>query len=135
MIVLAIDPGKTTGFAAWDTERGEMRLWESTDDRHDVVGAVIAASEVVYEMFHYYRQAKHVDTNACEVIGLIKWYGRGKPLKAQLAVNAKKAYPNDRLKEVGWYRRGKPHAMDAVRHLLYYMDQKNLIVAGREKIQ
>lgn len=81
--------------------------------------------DLVVERFDYRQgQAKAVLTGV-EVIGIIKEWcrqkGRGGPTMQQGA-QAKHYFTDPRLREAGLWKPGKryTHAMDALRHLLYY---------------
>jgi len=126
MDVLSLDPGGTTGWAYWkDTWKLEM-------NRGQVEGLIpawqllmeIRPDVVVCEGFYYQRREKVV-LDSKEVIGIAKlWCHQFEATYVEQtpAIVGKKAFWNDnKLKELGLWIPNQVHAMDATRHLLYYM--------------
>ena len=130
VIVLALDPGGTTGCCSlrWDGENipepESILTWDQVafdlmpfwlDD----VLTTLRPSIIVYERFNisprtvqYTRQPE-----ALYVIGGVLFAAKlaGIPVREQGSGDAKLAYPNERLKD--WPVKGK-HAKDALRHAL-----------------
>jgi hypothetical protein len=76
---------------------------------------------IVYESFLYQRRDK-VDLRPVEAIGVIKLYHEiyRTPIISQTPSQGKAFWTDDRLKKLDLWEAGQPHAMDALRHLLYY---------------
>jgi len=132
LIVLAIDPGGTTGTCSirWDGDPTHIPHPEALiyseqvafDDMPRWLDDELAAIRpylIVYERFQisprtvqYSRQPE-----ALYVIGGVLFAAKlaGIPVREQGAADAKNAYPNDRIKD--WKVKG-PHAKDALRHAL-----------------
>lgn len=142
MIVMAVDPGKTTGFALLDlVEKGAdiPRLAYSAE--LDFEGFSRAAEECMPRSqdatnFHVACESFIINAQtvrnsqapySLEQIGVLKyicWKSGYDPSKIafQAPVNAKNMFPNPRLKELGlWHRGGDGHANDAIRHGLLRM--------------
>lgn len=134
-LVLAIDPGVTTGLAsnihvpllipvrplAWQFSSTEHDSphWEFLETLENYDPDVI-----VCERFDF-RQAKlGVDYTAVEYIGLVKLHCEinNVPIiwQGQDAKSKKSFWTDDKLKQLGLYIPGQPHAMDAQKHLLKY---------------
>lgn len=134
-IVMAVDPGKTTGFAVveWDKQSDEVRVAFSAE--LDFEGFAKTADEcmasasqddfyVVCESFIINAQTVRNSQApySLEQIGVLKyicWKSGYDPSRIafQAPVNAKNMFPNPRLKELGtWHRGGDGHANDAIRH-------------------
>ena len=121
--VVAFDPGGTTGIAYFIN--GHPVIEEITSYPH--IGAFITDKKpdvIVYESFQHRlnQPLKKFILLPIEVIGIIKCFGEalGSTLIAQTPATGKKFWTNDKLKKVGLYVTGVPHAMDAMRHLLQY---------------
>ena len=132
IIVLALDPGGTTGacMLRWDgdnrhiPEPPALVLYDEVefDNMPDWLDAAIANHRpdiIVYERYNisartiqYTRQPE-----ALYVIGGVIFMAKlaGIPTREQGSDGAKTAYPNERIK--GWPVKGK-HAKDALRHAL-----------------
>lgn len=124
--LLAIDPGLTCGYAIFDTDPDpDDPPYEAAQCMDHQVYWLLNAHEpdvVICERFSL-RQAKPTDLTPVEVIGVVKdWcYRTETELVMQTASQAKHFWTNGRLKTQGIYLRGKGHANDAMRHLLYYI--------------
>jgi hypothetical protein len=130
IITLALDPGATVGWAKYEDGEGYasgeiscLDLWPFLETyrltRFKTV--VPLGMIVVYEKFD--RRSTAVDLIAVECIGILKEWARqhrGVTLEEQSASMAKFFWSDEKLKALGLYRIGKPHACDAVRHILYY---------------
>lgn len=125
---LAIDPGKTNGWAIWTPRIGYNVGQCLPEDVWALLGLAIEhnASAIVYEQFDYRTGQVHADLTPVEVIGVIKewhrqhchqWTGN---LVRQRPLEAKFFFTDKRLKERGLWEPGKPHSMDALRHLLTF---------------
>lgn len=120
--ILAFDPGVTTGVTVW-TENimqstqnkytpGEMSLYLRTQQ----------PTEIVYERFIYQRRSR-VELFPVQIIGVIEAYAElaGVPVKVQTPSQAKNLWTDEKLKKLGLWEISKPHAMDALRHMMYYL--------------
>lgn len=135
MIILAFDPGLTVGWAVFygdsvlgqrfKQDRGEEIITNQCADSEvlDVISSHIP-DVIVYEQF-IARDKTKLDLTAVEVIGVIKQYANSQQreveLQAQQPSHAKFFWNNKKLKQLGMYKAGMPHANDALRHLLTYL--------------
>ena len=145
-IVLALDPGYTTGIACiqGDTLRmyGQMNtrkldlltykdierildeylsLWDVNTDIHTMCKFQLVAED--YRIYSW-KSEEHEwsDVYVARLIGFIQavCVQRGVTMHLRLAQHAKGFMTDDKLKRMGWYQRGLPHARDAIRHALYH---------------
>ena len=125
MKILAVDPGKMTGWALYLD--GSITFGE-TEHFEFVRGAEYwcnIVDQVICENFIITAQtAKNSPaTWSLRQIGCIEFWcwKNSVPLKLQNTADAKSFATNERLKNIGWYTRGGGgHANDAARHLLLY---------------
>lgn len=128
--VLALDPGKATGWAFIDLatgqfSSGEAQFEEITTRIGKAVETYGAGLQIVAERFIIGPQT-HKNSQApwsLEMIGVAKYFA-GKtdcPLVLTSASEAKNFSFNGRLKALGWYKGGAGHADDASRHLLLHL--------------
>ncbi len=118
--IMSFDPGYTTGIAIRDDNhllllqiKGLSPLWRELEVEDPDV--------IVYEKFFYQRRDK-VDLRPVEAIGVIKLYAEQKqiPIAGQSPQMAKRFWTDAKVKKLDLWVPGEPHAMDALRHLLYY---------------
>lgn len=148
MYIMAIDPGGTTGIATC-AKGGQYNFHQfGADPQHDrfitmdklIRGYSETASDfgdefiVVCERFEWRKDEEaeertKIDYTACELVGAIKLITStlNVPLVMQSAsqVVGKTAFwgkgsGDAKIKKLGLWRPGQRHAMDALRHLLYY---------------
>lgn len=139
-VLLAVDPGGTTGWATanHDTgvidETGEMSPYEFECWAEALAQAWEGQLTIVCERFtidqrtiKLSREGMH---DALDQIGTLKYFSRkycGRPLAMQ-EVSAKDLFPNKWLKARGWYvTGGGGHANDALRHLAYRLKAEGVI--------
>jgi hypothetical protein len=122
MRIVALDPGGTTGVVAY--EPGKDLRTEHLASAIEVWAYLnkLYPTRVVFERFAYQRRDK-VDLTPVEVIGVIKlWCDiNDVPYTIQTPSQAKNLWTDGKLKQLGLWEPGKNHAMDAVRHLMYYL--------------
>lgn len=134
-MILAVDPGKTTGWASYvpgeplsETEShfsaGELGLQaflERADER------LTEGDEVVCERFTISKRTLTAAADAhwaMKGIGVLEYWctTRGLKFTLQTPAEAKGFATNEKLKAIGWYTATTGgHANDGVRHLLTYM--------------
>lgn len=160
--VLAIDPGKTTGQAVLERRRGldgsehRVRLLDSVEtkdgDTIDYVRSVYGQYgpppnehsprlRIVVESFLITARttAKSQEvSHALRTIGAVEQACRdlGYPLAAIAwqRPDQKKAFPNPRLKTLGfWHRGGGGHALDGIRHGLIYLTGTGIMAELNEQ--
>lgn len=141
--VLAIDPGKTTGLAWLSQQNGQISLDNSYEADPDEIINMIRPSladwkqtehqaplRLVVERFTITAmtaQKSQEASWALRTIGAVEQACRDAeyPLLAicwQKPSEAKTAFTNDKLKNLGlWHRGGEGHALDAVRHGALYL--------------
>lgn len=123
--VMAIDPGKTSGWATFDLATEEFKSGQEDFDGACAVMMYAADPNVqlVSEAFLITVQtAKNTQaTWSLELIGVARYVARslaGRDLILQAPGAAKRFSSDERLKRLGWYKPGQGHANDAARHLL-----------------
>lgn len=137
MIVLAVDPGKTSGIAvlSWDKDSNEdPKVLYSLEAQPETFGdEIFAAFDYGNENEDFYVSCESFIINAqtvrnsqapwsLENIGILKYVCQKSGydpsnIAFQAPVNAKNMFPNPALKKVGtWHKGGEGHANDAIRH-------------------
>ncbi len=138
-IIMAIDPGLTSGVVTMDTHSPHVlsiheltfnELVKMLDDMdaHDLPDTMICESYIITGR----TVALTRQYDALNIIGMLRYFSvsDGKPLFLQPASDAKSFCDNKKLKEVGWYVPGKEHAMDAARHLFLWCTKQDIIRFG-----
>ena len=138
-VLMAFDPGGTTGvailnltglvsgiptpvFAHLGPHTHRLELWDMMNK--------YKPTHVIYESFEFRNKARdNLELISRDYIGIIGLWSDLNPtrLYKQSASQAKGFIkdigPNANvpLKRLGWYMPGKKHAMDAVRHMVYFL--------------
>lgn len=136
--VLAVDPGKTTGFALWSAlkpseaviSQAENDVFLPYADRlmtaHGPELLIVCEAYIISpETLKKSRQ-----TDPLEVIGVLRYlaFRHGSTFAPlQKAADAKTVVPNDRLRTLGWYERGADHGRDAARHLALWLLKNRIL--------
>lgn len=129
-IILALDPGKTTGVAIHNLltdekeffELGFLDVCQQISDlslEHGTNLKIIAESFIITPNTAKNSQAPW----SLEVIGVARFCSLAscnRDLRLQSPASAKRFSSDQRLKMVGYYTPGKGHANDAGRHLLLF---------------
>lgn len=129
MVVMAFDPGVTTGWAAWPDPNAPLSSKQIHLGQH--TGSLLSLEMlldawqpdvVIFESFKYQRRDKVV-LYPREVIGVIKLWceRRGIEPIEQTPSQAKNLWTDDKIKKLNLWMPSFRHAMDALRHLLYYL--------------
>ena len=123
MIILAVDPGLTTGMALFNTITSSYKVEQITgfEKFSEFMSAWYDGLDPIKKTQQY---------EALEITGVLRhlvheWGSQW--VEPQLPSAAMKLGTNDRLKRVGWYVKGKPHAMDAARHLFLWCCKNGII--------
>ena len=154
MIILTVDPGKTTGWASYDTDNLCLQgAWEapanefldgivrwidvSTPILDDPVVFSPMVRVVVEKFIITVETAKKTQGDehwSIEQMGVLRHHARWAGMEfdgTQSLSNAEKFAPNQLLRDIGWYQPGKPHANDALRHLLLNIGRNHVDVLER----
>lgn len=131
--VVAVDPGGTTGLALWAPGLGLSLLEKDPEAAVDWLHLLAEGDKKTFVVERYIitpataKMSQQHD--ALEIIGVIKFLARkyGHALVMQKPAEAKGYSTDQKLKNVGWYQPGKPHARDASRHLLLYLSRVGII--------
>jgi len=122
-MLIALDPGVTTGIATVDSSMESIHTDQIKVTHRELYGYLsdFRPDEIVYESFLYRRRDKVV-LYPVEVIGVINLYAQTYdiPLYVQSPSQAKAFMPKHKLEALGLWVAGQTHAMDALRHLLYH---------------
>lgn len=138
MRVLAVDPGKTTGIAVWNS--GTFSAWaEEYELALDFVASYIRddyrPDVVVIEDFVITQRTTKMGTanwrrgQELEFIGVARWWCKttGVEFVLQTPSQAKSFSTDQKLKTYGWWSKGVDHPRDATRHLMLYLVKAGLI--------
>jgi hypothetical protein len=120
MRVMAFDPGVTTGVALVEDERYTVyqvdsrnldTIWTELDTQRP--------TEVAYEDFKHRPTMLSAELYSLQVIGVIRlWCSESIECRAYLPARVKAFWDNAKVKKLGLWKPGQPHAMDALRVLL-----------------
>jgi len=132
--IVALDPGGTTGWATWTDYPLEKDRWKcghiGPEPHHNALDQFLGMQQtnkfvIVCESFEYRNQSRAgLVLDSCEYIGVVKRFcqERGVLLHMQTAAMGKGFVKDNNLRALGlWSGARWKHAMDARRHLLYYM--------------
>ena len=138
-MIIAVDPGKMTGWArltprggavSHSFASGEMPLYDVLHFIHETMKQGIGL-EIVCEDFVFTKETlkKTRQTHSTEGIGALRFLCEEYDMSFFLqALGAAKGFGTDKkLKRIGWYQPGTPHANDAARHLLLHASGEGLI--------
>lgn len=134
MRVLAVDPGKMTGWADWKgpdgLAAGQMPHFEFLRFAEQLIAGQ-HVSAVVCEDFIITMGTlkKSRETWSLEQIGCIRyWCDKHRvPLVMQTPAQAKAFSTDDKVQALGWWQPGLEHANDALRHLVLHLVRNRLI--------
>lgn len=131
MKIIAFDPGGTTGYAVGVLEETEGKLYisigQGKSEHLDLWNQLVAAKPdwLIYEKFDYRNRARAgLELISREYIGIIKLYAAmyEVEIEGQTAAQAMGHFTDSKLKTLGLYQKARPHAMDALRHLLQWYE-------------
>ena len=133
MDILAIDPGVMTGYCygrILEDKTVEIMPFQMTDDVDELWRRLVEYQprHIIMEDFEY-RSGKHtsgLNLFPVQLIGVARLYEMMAPdgkcaLRLQRAAQGKSYYSDITLKSLGLYKRGVPHGIDAMRHLLQWL--------------
>lgn len=146
-VILGLDPGGTTGWCRWHRDKDDYNLVQFDTALADPEKIRLFVKylrcqyawndtlDVVCEIFEYRQEDSmgrtKIDYTPAKVEGAVRYIhaymehnepGDSK-LVFQQANQAKGKgafWTEDKLRRVGLWKPGEPHAMDALRHVLYY---------------
>ena len=134
--ILAFDPGGTTGVCDITFDSSGGRSYQlhqlGPEEHHLQLSQLIKKMDVelpdrlfiVCERFEYRAHSKAgLRLDSREYIGVIKQTAQelSLPVVMQSAAQAKGFVSNEHIKRAGLYRTSYRHAMDAVRHAIYFL--------------
>lgn len=135
-IITAFDPGGVTGVATLYVNDNSIRRLEldqlGPEEHHlklsKLLGLNITANPsrhfIICERFDYRAYSRAgLRLDSREYIGVIKQFGQQYcvPVVMQSAAQAKGFVKDEHIKRAGFYQPAKRHAMDAIRHLMYFV--------------
>ena len=126
-MIIAYDPGITTGWASYDNGIFKVGELESLDLSiiYSHITSLYDWDEFIigYEDFKHRPQLIHSEMYSLQVIGAIRlWtqlHGQPEPFK-YLPATAQAFWTDNKIKALDLWVPGNPHAMDALRVLLKY---------------
>lgn len=134
MQYLTFDPGGTTGWACFRPVTNKYNTGQASPDKiwsileqakhvYDLEGPII------FERFDFRQGMPKIDFRPIKVIGVIEEWTRQNdwPLVLQSPAEGKSYFTDNVLKNSNLWIPGKPHAMDALRHLLYFRQAFTLV--------
>lgn len=140
--IWAFDPGLLTGWCHISVHDGEVGVFNSGETDHLGVGNMLSDNpalkaavnrpelEVVFVAERFIMNSKvSPQPWSLETIGLIRYFSAiyQIPLVFQAPSEAKNLIKNDVVKRAGLWIPGQGHAVDSVRHALYYLVKKGLL--------
>jgi len=137
-LIIAVDPGGTTGLATYSREVGlrtmqgppyDIIKWVDDSIGVGAIGLIICESFTIGQ--GTLKKSREGSNTAIETIGVIRWlaYRAGVGFRLQSPAEAKGFSTNLKLRAVGWYDGIPEHARDAARHLLLACVREGLVSA------
>jgi len=130
--ICALDPGVTTGLAtATDDHYTSFELKAGDYPHpHEMLFDTLSNLEpkkIIYESFQFRQAQLGAVFKGVEYIGVIELYAQLKCIEViiQSPSDGKAFWDDKKLRALGVYKPGKPHANDAIRHLLTYRGKQD----------
>lgn len=128
---LALDPGRTTGFAVGniDMQVCEVSYFQDKMDHSELYNFLGRGfyDHIICETFKFRQGKTGVDLYPCELIGVVHLWDQRNDGDSTLTMqepwvqSGKKVFFSDtRLKDMGLYIKAIEHGRSAVKHLLYW---------------
>lgn len=130
-MIVALDPGKTTGAAYHYDKVNQYSAEQFSDEyvwRFLTMCRRAGMHTLVVEKFKQRPHLQSVDLSPVETIGVVKEWARQDgtvQVEWQDSANAKFFFTDAVLRKMRVYQPASPHAMDALRHLLTYLNRHN----------
>lgn len=143
--VLAVDPGKMTGYAVWSTDIPRPVIGQDDFDSFLAFAEraarvrgpeLVIVSEAYIVSMETVKKGRQGDAGdpyrqfSLEVIGALRYIAAkhgSEFAPLQRASEAKTVFSDARLRKLGWYEKGKEHGRDAARHLGLFLARNGLI--------
>ena len=134
--ILALDPGRTTGYAIAIVQDGKPYIGYVQEELNhrgfytlldNVARACDWELNIVCESFSFRKGKTGIDLYPCELIGVLHYFVASYPrnylsMQEPSVQGAKSAYYTDaKLKELGLYQKEYQHGRSAVKHLLHWL--------------
>jgi hypothetical protein len=130
--IIALDPGKLTGYAILvdnKLNRGQLPYLDALDYAASLLSRRVVDVAVIEDFLISERTIRVTrgEMWSLRSIGAVQWFCHrmNAEFVLQIPGDAKEFCPNERLKALGWHFPGRPHANDAMRHLLLYLARNN----------
>jgi hypothetical protein len=139
----SFDPGEISGWCHLSVHENEVGCYNSGESDLFQIGnmlydnpalkAAVSKKELntTFVVERYIMNSKITQSPwSLETIGLIRYFGNYYhiPIQLQSPSEAKNLITNNVIQKAGLYLPGRPHAMDAVRHALFYLITKQGIL-------
>ena len=128
--IIGLDPGQTTGLVCLELMDQTVHEWVVVEqlgpsDHHQILYNKLfelKPQRVVCERFTYQRRDLVV-LKSVEYIGVARLFSINSetPMYEQTPTQAKNLWTDSKVKKLGLWRPNMPHAMDAMRHVLYFV--------------
>jgi hypothetical protein len=134
-MIVAIDPGVTTGVAKWTAEQFDGPFWSGQFDEHefyrwfDDIANTIEHCQIESFIINAATVRKTVVYDSLYLIGYMRYMAwlHDFTIAFTKPADVMGSFPDAALKRAGMFNRGKGHANDAARHLAWYCVQKRLL--------
>lgn len=130
---LSLDPGITTGYTIGIHEDNKLYLAVGQDKlTHKMLYNLLLEvypDHTVCEDFEFRQKARdNLELFSVQLIGVVHLWSQSylpeRPIYIQKAAEGKGYYTDNLLKGQGVYKKGVPHGMDSLRHLLHWFTYK-----------
>lgn len=129
-VVMALDPGITTGIAVGRITNERIVCIESSQgalNTFQVFGLLesVVPSYLVAEGFEYRNDSRPgLELFSRNILGVCEMWAtlRGSAFRTPTAARGKAWFGDEKLRKLGYYEPGKPHARDALRHLFTFLE-------------
>jgi hypothetical protein len=142
--IYSFDPGLVTGWCHISVHEGEVGIFNCGESDHLQIGNMLYDNNSL----RYAVDKPEIDISfvcesftmspkktpapwSLETIGLIRYFAERNqvPFHLQTPSQAKNLISNDVIKRAGLYKPGQGHAMDSIRHALYFLIVKKNVLS------